>query len=61
MALLKRSQCVGMIGTIWLFLLAVFAYHERFGSEHLIAFVSIWLGIAIYVSDTVLVSKRKIS
>ena len=41
-----------------MFLLGVFVYGEPFTLSHLITFACIWGGIALYVGDTVLLSRR---
>jgi chloramphenicol-sensitive protein RarD len=40
------------------FLLAVFLYHEPFTYAHLVTFVLIWTGLAIFMTDSFLVQRR---
>lgn len=42
------------------FLLAVFVYHETVTEVKIIAFIFIWLGIALFVSNSVLSAKTKL-
>ncbi len=52
---LLRYSTVGVIqyiGPTGQFLLAVLAYHEPFTLQHLISFVLVWSGIAVYLLET---------
>jgi chloramphenicol-sensitive protein RarD len=43
-----------------MFLIGVFLYQEAFTMQHLVTFVFIWVGLAIYSFDTILASRRRL-